>query len=273
MKPTRQRPLNTGGGHDAAQNGNVILGNPGPVPPAFIGFDPGTMAYGFDGASAYLDCGTGPALAGTTDFTLEAWANTASATTGIIIQQRYAAGFNGEYQFSLTSSGKLSFTVYGGDYQFNGLTSTNATPLNDGTWHHFAAVRSGSYGYLYADGKLVGAATGTPAPLDPTFTVYIGADMRNNNTWFNGSLCDVAIYAHALSAAQLANHANTGLFGAVPPTLTLVGRNLVWTTGTLVSSPVLGSAAVWTPVAGAASPYALPPAGATSAALFYRVKR
>ena len=261
------------GGHDAAQNGNVILGNPGPVPPAFIGFDPGTMAYGFDGASAYLDCGTGPALAGTTDFTLEAWANTASATTGIIIQQRYAAGFNGEYQFSLTSSGKLSFTVYGGDYQFNGLTSTNATPLNDGTWHHFAAVRSGSYGYLYADGKLVGAATGTPAPLDPTFTVYIGADMRNNNTWFNGSLCDVAIYAHALSAAQLANHANTGLFGAVPPTLTLVGRNLVWTTGTLVSSPVLGSAAVWTPVAGAASPYALPPAGATSAALFYRVKR
>ena len=260
------------GGNNGTQNGNVALGVAGPVPPVEAGFDASTTAYGFDGASGYIELGTGPALSGTTDFTLEAWVNTTSAASGVIIQQRYTAGYNGEFEFEVNANGTLYFLLYGGGaYQFS-FNSTNTAPLNDGNWHHVAAVRNGSNGYLYADGKLVGAATGAPAPLDPTFTVFIGADMRNYNTYFSGSLSSVAIYTHALSAAQLAHHAVIGISGP-PPVLSLVGRSLVWSSGTLLSSPTLGASAVWTPVTGAASPYPLPPTGATGSAMFYRLKQ
>ena len=261
------------GPNDGVQNGALVLGVAGPVSPGQAGFTAGTTAYGFDGASTYIDLGPGPALSGTTDFTIETWINSSATTASILMQQRYSAGYNGEYQIGLNANGTLSFTIYGGGaYQFSFSSTNTASPVNNGVWHHIAAVRSGANGYLYVDGNLVGAASGNPAPLDPTFRVYIGADMRNYNNYFNGSLCDLAIYTHALSSAQVANHAQTGLLGP-PPTLTLSGKNLIWTSGTLVSSPVLGPSASWITVAGATSPYPLPPTSPTGPTMFYRLKR
>jgi hypothetical protein len=259
-------------GQNGTQNGTLTLGVAGPTPPAYQGFGAGTTAYEFDGVSAYVDCGTGPALSGVTDFTLEAWVNTTNAAYGMIVQQRYSGGYNGEYEFAVNTNGTLAFVVYGsGNYQFS-FSSTNASTLvNDGNWHHVAAVRSGSNGYLYVDGKFVGGASGPLASLDPTFTVCIGADLRNSTSYFNGRMCNVAIYNHALSPARIADHAVIGVLGA-PPTLSIVGRNLVWSAGTLVSSPVLAPSAVWTPVSGANSPYPLPPAGSTNSAMFYRLQ-
>jgi hypothetical protein len=259
-------------GQNGAQNGALTLGVPGPTPPAYQGFGAGTTVYEFDGASAYVDCGTGPALSGATDFTLEAWVNTTSTAYGMIVQQRYSGGYNGEYEFAVNGDGTLAFMVYGsGNYQFNGFNSTNtSTPVNDGNWHLVTAVRSGGNGSLYVDGKLVGSASGPLASLDPTFTVGIGADLRDSTSYFNGMMCNVVIYNHALSPDRIADHAAVGVLGA-PLTLSIVGRNLVWSAGTLVSSPVLGPSAVWNPVSGASSPYPLPPTGSTNSAMFYRL--
>ena len=263
------------GGKDGNQNGGLTMGAVGPVPPSHAGFDPNTLAYQFDGGTAYVDFGTGPALSGTTDFSLEAWVNTSNQSTfEEILQQRYSAGFNGEYQFGVNTNGTIYFMVYGGGAsQFN-INSTNSSPLaNDGNWHHVVAVRNGTNGCIYLDGVLVGGASGPVAPLDPTFTVAIGIDLRDFKSYFEGSICDVAIYQHALTSAQVANHASTGIFGASAPTLSLVGGSLVWSSGTLVSSPVLGAGAVWTPVAGAVSPYHLPPASSNNSMMFYRLLR
>ena len=87
----------SGNGKDGTQSGGLTLGVAGPRPPAFAGFSSSTVAYQFDGASASVDCGTGPALSGTTDFTLEAWINTTSTTFARLMQQR--SGYNGEYMF------------------------------------------------------------------------------------------------------------------------------------------------------------------------------
>jgi hypothetical protein len=260
-------------GHDGTQVGNLTLGVTGPTPPAYQGFGAGTTAYEFDGGSAYVDCGTGPALSGATDFTLEAWVNTTSTAYGMIVQQRYSGGYNGEYEFAVNGDGTLAFMVYGsGNYQFNFSSTNTSTPVNDGNWHDVAAVRSGTNGYLYVDGKLVGSASGPLASLDPTFTIGIGADLRDLVSYFSGMMCNVVIYNHALSPARIADHAVIGVLGA-PLTLSLVGRNLVWSVGTLVSSPVLGPSAVWNPVSGANSPYPLPPTGSTNSAMFYRLQR
>lgn len=269
-------------GHDGTQNGGLTLGVAGPRPPTYAGFSATNTAYQFDGASSFVDCGTGPALSGTTDFTLEAWVNTASTADGMILQQRYSGGYNGEYMFSVNADGTLSLTVYGGGaYQFNNLNSLASGKLvNDGNWHHVAAVRSGANGAIYIDGALTGTATGPLAPLDPTFTVAIGEDARDSTSYFNGLMCNVAIYSTALSAAAVQTHYIVGQNGAVvpqfnPPVLSNGQLTITWTgTGTLLQSTnVTLPMSQWTIVPGnPPSPYQVIPATA-GPRIFYRLQQ
>ena len=218
----------SGAGNNATQNGGLVLAVAGPSSPAYQGFAPGTLAYQFDGLDSYINCGTGPSLSGTTDFSLEAWINTTNTATGIIIQQRSPTGFNGEYQLSVNANGTLSFSVYGGGQQFNFSSPVASKYVNDGNWHHVAAVRSGLTGTIYIDGSAVATAAGTfVAPLDPTITTYIGADVRGASTYFGGMLCNVAVYSHALSAARIASHAVAGVNGATPVTITNVAGGFI----------------------------------------------
>jgi hypothetical protein len=59
--------------------------------------------------------------------------------------------------------------------------------------------------------------------------------------------------------------------GSAPLTLQIVGQNIVWTNGTLQSSPSLGSSAVWTTLTSAVSPYPILPSSAPQ--MFYRLKQ
>ena len=210
----------SGRNNPGTNTGGISLAVPGPQPPSYAGFDAAKKAYLFDGASSYIDCGTGPSLAGTTDFTVEAWINTTATANGVIVQQRYVNGYNGEYTFAVSAAGTLTFMVFGGgSYQYSFGTSG---AVNDGRWHHVAAVRSGANGFIYVDGTLAATASGTPAPLDPTFTTAIGRDDRDKASYFNGSLSDVAIYPVALTAHQIGLHAYTGTLGTAPFSLSVV---------------------------------------------------
>ncbi len=155
----------------------------------------------FNGQSTKVTLGTGPSLSGKTDFTLSAWVKTTATAAGVIIQQRNG-GFNGEYQFSVNANGTLGFMVYGNSaYQFS---FSGSRAINDGAWHHVAAVRSGTQGLLYVDGQLVGSASGTVRDLAAGIGVGIGADIRDNNKFFKGALDEVAIYDVALSSTEIA---------------------------------------------------------------------
>lgn len=202
----------SGANHPGENIANVGLGATGPRPPAYKGFSATKTAYQFDGFGSYVQLGTGPALVGNTDFTIEAWINTTSTTEGRILQQRDANGFNGQYMLTVTASGSVNFTLYGGGaYQFN---ITSAGSVNDGNWHHIAAVRrDGTNGVLYVDGAVAAATTSTAiAPLI-LLNCSIGGDIRDNNNYFTGSISDVAIYNYALSAGRIGIHAYHGLLG------------------------------------------------------------
>ncbi len=251
--------------NNGALQGGLTLDVPGPVPPADPGFSASNTAYLFDGYDSYVSFGTGPAVNGSANFSLEAWVNTTGASTADIIGQRAPGNYNGEYELQLTTNGEVYFYIYGGSaYQFS-ITTTNI--VNDGKWHHIAAVRNGGTGSIYIDGKLSASATGSAEPLDPTISVFLGADERDAKNYLSGTLADVAIYGYALTAAQIAHQ----VAAAVAPPLTLAGRSLIWSAGTLESTPVLGASATWAPVSGATSPYPLPISGA-SQAMFYRLK-
>jgi hypothetical protein len=148
-------------------------------------------ALEFDGTNDTVSLGTGPALDGPTDLSVAAWIKTSSASAGVIIQQRNG-GFNGEYRFMVNGSGQLDLMLYGdGDYQY---TFTTTKTVNDGNWHHVAAIRQGQNGYIYVDGRLEASDTGTVRSLDSTIQVAIGADVRDSVTYFNGTIDDVRIY-------------------------------------------------------------------------------
>jgi hypothetical protein len=209
--------------HNGAISNNVTQGVVGPRPPTFPAFASGKTAYEFDGATGFIDCGTGPALGGLTDFTVEAWVNTTSTTFSRLIQQRYQNGYNGEYMVDINANGTVSFTIYGNlSYQYS-FSST--VSVNDGNWHYIAAQRSGVNGYIYIDGGLVGQASGEIKPLDPTFTVGFGRDFRDNVSFYSGKLANVAIYNKALSSSRIISHYVTA--AGIPLALQLTAGGLI----------------------------------------------
>jgi hypothetical protein len=88
------------------------------------------------------------------------------------------------------------------------ITSTSA--VNDGHWHHVAAVRTRASGaiQLFVDGKQEAAGTGGKQSLTAPASLILGRLQTGINS-FRGSLADVRLYNRALSAAEV-----TGLRGA-----------------------------------------------------------
>lgn len=176
-------------------------------------------ALQFDGTNDKITFGTAPSLNGKTDFTVAGWVKTTATSNGVIIQQRNG-GFNGQYQLRVKNDGTLGFYVYGNSgYQFNFATTET---INDGEWHHVAAVRSGEDGLLYIDGSQVASASGTVRDLAGSIGVGVGADIRDDHSYFAGSMDDLRIYAIALNETEIGNIA-----GNKPPELAIIGDQSV----------------------------------------------
>jgi hypothetical protein len=156
--------------------------------------------------------GTSAAVTGTTDFSLAAWVKVAPGSPiGTVIQQREpgTSGYQGEYVLNVNSTGTVNFFIYGTSaYQFD---LTTAATINDGQWHHLAAVRSGNSGKVYIDGVEAASGSGAIQALQSR-AVAIGYDYRDGNKRFDGSIDDVRIYERALSVGEI-----DGLHDALVP--------------------------------------------------------
>ncbi|AQT67121.1 Alpha-amylase/pullulanase [Anaerohalosphaera lusitana] len=157
------------------------------------GVDGGALS--FDGVNDAVRFGTGPSLSGKTDFSVSAWIKTSASKDQVIVQQRNG-GFNGQYAVRVNYDGRVSFFVYGNmGYQFSFSSSET---VNDGEWHHVAAVRDGDDGFIYIDGSLSGSGSGSVRDLNGGIGVGVGADIRDNNKHFQGVIDEVRIYDRAL---------------------------------------------------------------------------
>jgi glucuronoarabinoxylan endo-1,4-beta-xylanase len=195
--------FNEGSGTTAVDSGPG--GHTGTVTGATWGASEGLV---FNGTSSNVTFGTGPSLNGQTDFTVSAWVQTTATAAGTIIQQRDPTtnGYLGEYQVLMNSNGTVGFWVFGPEsgYQWAN-TITTTTVINDGNWHLVTAVRHGVAGYIYIDGTLAASITiGTLESLSNTISVSVGADIRDLDAYFNGTIDEVQIYNQALTAAQIA---------------------------------------------------------------------
>ena len=164
--------------------------------------------------------GTGPAIVGTGGFTVAAWIRTTVNANQVIIQQRSAQQYNGEYMLQVMSTGKLRFWTFGG-FAYGAIVISEDV-ITDGQWHHVAGVREDNgTTRIYVDGSLSGSKTGSSRPLVP-IKVYIGADMRGRSNFLDGLLDDVMIYDRSLSAEQIADLVNSQ---SAADALILVGRS------------------------------------------------
>lgn len=136
----------------------------------------------FGGTSCYFD-GTGDGVTavddpgfnfGTDDATLEAWVYITDLSAPRTFFNKGDAGANACFDLYAFTDGKLYSTFYLGGSTFVSMSSAaGAMTLN--TWHHVAAVRSGSTFRLFLNGVQVSSGTSSAAMRTTTMALQVGA--------------------------------------------------------------------------------------------------
>lgn len=169
------------------------------------------QAFGFDGATGYIDFGTGISYQNATHGAVAAWikgtppAAPASTDYWATVFEHDRDGV-GNYAVQLVAnidSLNAEFTLFNGDY----FTVYGSTPVLDGTWHLIVGQWDPTGMYLYVDGRLDNSNT-----LAVNLGVYEGGGARAGtiywnglfSNWFNGLVDELQIFDHALAPADIA---------------------------------------------------------------------
>jgi hypothetical protein len=101
----------------------------------------------------------------------------------------------GMFAFQQLINGLPRFTV--------GVANAYGTvPVDDGAWHFWFGQWDGTNASLYIDGQLAGTGTGSGAGI--TYRPFaIGTDTPETGANFAGSVCQVAVFTHLLTPAQV----------------------------------------------------------------------
>jgi hypothetical protein len=177
----------------------------------------------FDGIDDGVKTSIGNTINFTGDFSMETWIKAQPGSnpgTKVIIGQ--PGGY--DVWVGLENGGYPNFTIGGG-------TTTGTFVVNDGKWHHIAAVRQSGTKYLYIDGVL--AATGSNGnTISGNGTLEIGAYTGSYN--FKGLIDDVKIWNTARTQVQVSADMTACVTG--PATGLLVYYNFEEASGSQTSN-------------------------------------
>ena len=178
------------------------------------------QALSFDGRSGYLQFPDDSLTDLTGNISLALWVKTSNNSRTEAIMSRYsAAGMETGYILRSDSAGHVELRI-GGNNSAGGyaVTLTDTGIINDGKWHHVAAVITVGQGVsFYIDGtpsstqklNVVGHAGGSSLEIGLT-PVYYG-------TYFTGSLDEVRIYNRVLAASEITVLASSQTPTPTPP--------------------------------------------------------
>jgi hypothetical protein len=163
----------------------------------------GSRAAVFDGTKGYITVAMNPMPPPASSKTIALWVRIATPGTGItdlvsIYDSRLI--MNNGVQVGLTAA-KLAAWRFGANPE---LTAPAALPSN--TWHHAAYTYEAGLHILYQDGVEVMRKANIPIGGDRTDRVFIGTYVENGKPpteLFKGTLSDVRIYDHALTAPEV----------------------------------------------------------------------
>lgn len=172
--------------------------------PVAVTYGPGKVGAGaaqFDGTGSFVKI---PASV-TGDFSIAYWMKTTATGgtgqwwAGKAMVDAEVAGAAEDWGIALLGN-KAGFGVGNTD-----TTILSTTPVNDGSWHHVVATRTGASGAmkLYVDGALQASATGATAPRAATSGIRVGASL-NGGAFFTGAIDELKIFNYPLSQTQVA---------------------------------------------------------------------
>ena len=135
---------------------------------------------------------------------MEAWARPDVLHGGAVVHKGGASGYSvWQYRLSMTSAGQWRGTVFVGSTAYAVTAPTSATV---GAWTHLVLTRASGTLSLYVDGVLAATAASTGTPNTTTAILCVGRSGESATSWFDGSIDEVAVYGHALSASRVSAH-------------------------------------------------------------------
>jgi hypothetical protein len=186
------------GTNDAHYKGGITLGVPGVLA--------GDSAASFDGTTGYVGGAAAPAFLGKSPFTLEAWAKPSKIDAtfrGVVSNESSATTNKDGFTLWAQSSDGAGFERWGSGKSNQIL----ASPIAVGVWTHLVATFDGNHLSLYENGQLAGQNSAAPVSITSGFTFAIGVlNGGAQPTFFAGSIDEVAIYDHVVSAVCIAAH-------------------------------------------------------------------
>ncbi len=146
----------------------------------------------FNGTTDYVEGASNNLISSGQNFTFEAWINTLSNSGGAIFSTHNpGAGKYGILVLSLgggVGGGYLDVDINNG--QGTSAVNVNGRKVNDGLWHHIAAVRLGTTLSLYVDGKLDFQKT---VVQEPNVSTLYRIAQNNSGGFFQGLVDEIRI--------------------------------------------------------------------------------
>ncbi len=194
-------------------------------------------ALQFNGTSSYVTSSTA-ALSGNGDFTVGAWVKTTAATAGVIIQQVGGTTYHGQYQLLMNAAGTVTFWVAryaGSSYQYRSDHQRQPDDQQRAVALRHGGARGLDGRYLYRRGRWRQRGDVRARTLSSSNEVSVGADAYDRNTYFNGTIDNVQIYATSITADGIASLAT-----AAPTIAAAAAASPNPVTGTTTALSVLG---------------------------------
>ena len=195
----------SGNGNNGTVNGATLtsdrFGNP-------------NSAYEFDGVNDNIQMASSQSL-NSSSVSISGWINASqlSGIRGIISRWNQLNNPCYNYSVSLDLTNKITgaCTVYPGTILY---ANSN---INTNTWVHFTYVHNALVGgYIYINGTLEQTMSISGNICNSTNDLLIGAQVNTNinNLWrfFNGKIDDIGIWNRALSASEVQQLYNTGIY-------------------------------------------------------------
>ena len=89
------------------------------------------------------------------------------------------------------------------DHKYNHWVNIGYTLTNE-KWYHLASVYQNNTSYVYLNGELIGTYSSTPIQNSDASNLTIGRETYAGGYFsFNGDICDVRVYNHALSQSEI----------------------------------------------------------------------
>jgi hypothetical protein len=198
------------GATNGTYNGTVTLGAPGA-----IAGDSDT-AVTFDGATAYVDMGTGFAFGGTAAMSYEAWVKPGAADPAarrFLSKETNSGGRQGYLMaYSAASPDGGGGALLSWERWQNGGVDSTGVIVTTGVYSHVVVTYDGATMAIYSNGVLAGSSPSTRsiATLPDPLRVATYSDFLAAADCFPGTIDEVAFYDHALSAARVAEHYRVG---------------------------------------------------------------